>query len=134
MGGNAKEDYSKHLLFAEDPLLDPTAVGSLQSSSAIRYITPAEVLINIFCFKLLFNVLFVLQDELIKEGVSLHAKEGYPNWGLVGEHAGLSGSQVAKRWHDHLRPELADCKKDPWTESEVFVCCCYCVLLYHCIC
>ena len=60
-----------------------------------------------------------MQDNLIREGVALYAKEGFPNWKAVAEHAGSTYQQVSNRWHQHLCPRFESRKKGPWTEEEV---------------
>lgn len=62
----------------------------------------------------------IQQDKLIREGVALYAKEGSPNWTAVGKHAGLLGSQAAKRWHDYLHPDHETRKHDAWVQDEVY--------------
>lgn len=73
-----------------------------------------------------FTIILVLQDELIREGIELYAKEGMPNWNAVGKHSGLTGDQASKRWSRNLNPALAMRKKGPWSEEEVcrsIICC-----------
>ena len=59
------------------------------------------------------------QDDLIREGVAMYAKEGAPNWTAVGKHAGLTGQQAFHRWSGYLDPRFADRKLGAWTDEEV---------------